>query len=185
MPSPRRTGRRRLLHPWELEQGEGDPSSVPGARPCAVAPSSWQTLSPARIPDWEREEGNLALICGARPCAVALSSRQTLSPARIPDWEREEGEGDPSSIPGARPRAVAPSSWQTSSPALVVPFLHVRSHRIMPRWHALFTSRYLNGPSAHGGEEISMNGYPHDQPTDRTSSLSISSQVVSSCEACT
>ena len=90
--SPRHLGGCRLMLA-SLTGSERRGNSVEDARPRAVAPSSWRTSSPARIPDWEREEGNC--VKDARPGAVAPSSRRTSSPARIPDWEREEGKLHP------------------------------------------------------------------------------------------
>ena len=101
-------------------------------------------LSPARIPDWEREEGKLrpwrpALCCrpipggyrvllasltgsgrrgnfiyGAQPRAVAPSSRRMSSPARIPDWEREERKLHPWR-PASCCRPIIPANTMTCS----------------------------------------------------------------------
>ena len=80
VPSPRLLGGRRLqLASLTGSERRGD--FVQEAQPRAVAPSSRQTSSPARIPDWEREEGRLRPWCPAlcrRLVAITRSFYQML-----------------------------------------------------------------------------------------------------------
>ena len=72
VPLPRHLGGRRLLLA-SLTGSKRRGNLIHGARPRAVASSSWRTSSPAHVPDWEREEGRLRP--QPWPRAVASSSR--------------------------------------------------------------------------------------------------------------
>ena len=79
-PLPRHLGGRRLLL-TSLTGSERRGDTFHGTRPRAVAWSSRRTLSPARIPDWEREEGKLRrgrLASSRRPVAMTYSFHQML-----------------------------------------------------------------------------------------------------------
>ena len=113
-------------------------------------------LSPARIPDWEREEGNF--VHGARPRAVAPSSRRMLSPARIPDWEREEGKLHPWRPASCRrPVILAPPARILDCEREEGNFVHgTRPCAVAPSSQDRMTcSFHLSDPSAHCGEDSS------------------------------
>ena len=114
VPLPRHLGGRHLLLA-SLTGSERRGNSINGAWPRAVASSSRRTLSPAGIPDWEREEGKLRqwrpASCGRLviPADVVSHRDDTLLSPNAPDGgdssTRQASSSTTHSVTGPAPSA--------------------------------------------------------------------------------